>query len=429
MSRSGDRDGHTQDNTNLEGNGDSMGSMGSRQLTPAQMHSYQETTGLSVEQLEQLNTRFRALDRHQRGYLTPTDLLRIPQLVQNPLHRQIVDGFFPTCDPSARLTFAQFVETCATFMVPQYGGNGAPCRNTRAQKLRLLSKMFDTRRIGRIRRDDFRFIMRCLLTPDPEGARSEPDKPKEDQKDTDNQQDTTNPQDTMAPKSQDDTESQPQDPKTLEEDKTPQDTKSHPETKKLQETNTLEDTQNPHESESLQEAKNHQDTDSPQETNTPQDTKTKKDTKTKPAKKLQYPKPRKGLKNQKDSKKPPEDRPKPVPLSKEQIADAELEAEFTLLEHQAFGSLSCEEVSYEEFEERLSSANIDGRLSIAKWLMEDSDDLLGATFRRHGIANSNNDTAGTTPGTVPPGNTTNNNTKKKESIFQFFFSLLDVLYQ
>ncbi|EDV34683.2 uncharacterized protein Dana_GF21441 [Drosophila ananassae] len=394
MSRSGDRDGHTRDNTNLAGSGDSMGSMGSRQLTPAQMHSYQETTGLSVEQLEQLNTRFRALDRHQRGYLTPTDLLRIPQLVQNPLHRQIVDGFFPTCDPSARLTFAQFVETCATFMVPQYGGNGAPCRNTRAQKLRLLSKMFDTRRIGRIRRDDFRFIMRCLLTPDTEEPQSEQDKPKEDQKDT------SNPKDTMAPKSQEDTKSL-------------QDPGSSQETKDLEE-----------ESESLEE------TNSPPETKTLQDTKTKKDTKTKVAKKLQYTKTQKGLKSQKDPIKPPEDRPKPVPLSKEQIADAELEAEFTLLEHQAFGSLTCEEVSYEEFEERLGSANIDGRLSIAKWLMEDADDLLGARFRRYGIANSNNDANGTTPGTILPGNAANNNnTKKDESIFQFFFSLLDVLYQ
>ncbi|KAH8366597.1 hypothetical protein KR084_005608 [Drosophila pseudotakahashii] len=216
-----------------------MGAVGSRQLKPAQMGEHQRATGLSNEQLEQLHTRFRSLDRHQRGYLTPTDLLRIPQLSLNPLHRQIVDGFFPSREASARLDFNQFVETCATFLVPQFGRGSSSTgrRDGRAQKLRLLSKMFDTRRSGCITRDDFRQIMRSLLNPI---------------------------------------------------------------------------------------------------WNLPQD------------------------QDQADQERKPE-----------------VEAELLLLEQQTFISSDCQQISYAEFEQRLHSADVNGRLSIAKWLVDDDEARMG----------------------------------------------------
>ncbi|XP_065723845.1 calcineurin B homologous protein 1 [Drosophila suzukii] len=217
-----------------------MGAVGSRQLNPAQLGDHQQATGLSAEQLEQLHTRFRSLDRHQRGYLTPTDLLRIPQLSLNPLHRQIVDGFFPSRDPSARLYFAQFVETCATFLVPQFGRSSSTGRRDgRAQKLRLLTKMFDTRRSGCITRDDFRQIMRSLLDP---------------------------------------------------------------------------------------------------------------------------------IWN------PPQDQ---TPSGEGQDRRPEVEAELQLLEQQAFGFSGCDQISYAEFEQRLHSADVAGRLSIVKWLVDDDEARMG----------------------------------------------------
>ncbi|XP_016980085.1 calcineurin B homologous protein 1 [Drosophila rhopaloa] len=220
-----------------------MGALGSRQLNPAQLGDHQQATGLSSDQLEQLHTRFRSLDRHQRGYLTPTDLLRIPQLSLNPLHRQIVDGFFPSREAGARLGFTQFVETCATFLVPQFGRGSLGRRDGRAQKLRLLSKMFDTRRSGRITRDDFRQIMRSLLDP--------------------------------VCNQQQDQEREGEPPERAEDHK------------------------------------------------------------------------------------------------------PEVEAELQLLEQQAFGLYGCDQISYGEFEQRLCSANVDGRLSIAKWLVDDDEARMG----------------------------------------------------
>ncbi|XP_034490518.1 calcineurin B homologous protein 2 [Drosophila innubila] len=146
-----------------------MGQMQSHQLSAVELQAHQEATGLSIEQLEELHVRFLALDRRQRGYLTPTELLRIPQLSQNPLHRQIIDGFFGDTNSNCRdrINFGQFVGTCATFLVPQCTSHQQQHQHQRvdgrAQKLRLLSKMFDTQRCGHIERTDFRKVMMSLL--------------------------------------------------------------------------------------------------------------------------------------------------------------------------------------------------------------------------------------------------------------------------
>ncbi|KAH8274900.1 hypothetical protein KR044_009832 [Drosophila immigrans] len=156
-----------------------MGLTNSHQLTAAELQAHQEATGLSIEQVDQLHARFLALDRCQRGYLTPTELLRIPQLAQNPLHRQIIDGFFGNVntrtgtgtdsDPRCRdrINFGQFVRTCATFLVPQFNHPPHQRLDGRAHKLRLLSQMFDTQRCGRIERADFRKVMSSLLDAAP----------------------------------------------------------------------------------------------------------------------------------------------------------------------------------------------------------------------------------------------------------------------
>lgn len=142
-----------------------MGLRVSHQLSDAELKAYQEATGLSLEQLNQLHQRFRSLDRRQCGYLTPTELLRIPQLAQNPLHRQIVDGFFANATHTDRLQFGEFVRTCATFMVPQFTEIPPQQRwDGRHHKLRLISHMFDIQRRGHIERSDFRRAMISMLT-------------------------------------------------------------------------------------------------------------------------------------------------------------------------------------------------------------------------------------------------------------------------
>ncbi|ALC49355.1 CG32812 [Drosophila busckii] len=131
-----------------------MGLMASHQLSVAERQRHQLATGMSSEQLQQLHMRFQALDRRQQGYLTPTELLRIPQLLENPMYRQIVDGFFGNRE---RLDFEQFVGVCARFMVAQFEYD-----DKRQEKLRLLSHMFDTKRGGDLEREDFRRAMRCV---------------------------------------------------------------------------------------------------------------------------------------------------------------------------------------------------------------------------------------------------------------------------
>ncbi|BFG00262.1 calcineurin B homologous protein 1 [Drosophila madeirensis] len=145
-----------------------MGLNCSRSLSPKQMEEHQRETGLSCAQLEQLYRRFQSLDRQRRGYLTPTDMLRIPQLAQHPLKRQIVDTFFPRRCGTATLSFDQFVCACATVLEPQFiftktmEYHGPP-DNERADKMRLLCKMIDTQNLGYILIEDFRKFMGTQL--------------------------------------------------------------------------------------------------------------------------------------------------------------------------------------------------------------------------------------------------------------------------
>lgn len=163
-----------------------MGLIASHPARDEELKAYQDATGLSLEQLEQLYQRFRALDRRQRGYLTPTDLLRIPQLAQNPLHRQIIDGFFANAAHIDRIEFGEFVRTCATFMLPQFAPMPPEQRwDGRQQKLRLLSHMFDTKHSGHIERSDFRRAMRYMLKGT--ATTSTAEKPNESPKDLQHQ--------------------------------------------------------------------------------------------------------------------------------------------------------------------------------------------------------------------------------------------------
>ena len=45
------------------------------------------------DEISRLYTRFRAIDRGQKGYVTRADMLKIPELAMNPLMDRIVDVF------------------------------------------------------------------------------------------------------------------------------------------------------------------------------------------------------------------------------------------------------------------------------------------------------------------------------------------------
>ncbi len=61
-----------------------------------------------------LYSRFTALDKDQKGYLTKNDLLKIPELSINPLCTRIVDAFFVDAADD-QINFQQFMQTLAIF--------------------------------------------------------------------------------------------------------------------------------------------------------------------------------------------------------------------------------------------------------------------------------------------------------------------------
>ncbi|XP_020813912.1 uncharacterized protein LOC110188516 isoform X2 [Drosophila serrata] len=100
---------------------------------------YRMSSGLSSYQLEHLYSRFCELDRFE-----------------------VVDIFFPNRERDARLEFDKFVEIFAIILNPQSGPFGR-CKPGRAEKLRLLTQMFDCSQSECIKRIDFQIAMRYLL--------------------------------------------------------------------------------------------------------------------------------------------------------------------------------------------------------------------------------------------------------------------------
>lgn len=140
-----------------------MGQIPSQPYLPSEeLARLRLSSGLTTKQLDRLYTRFCLLDRYGVGYLTPTDLLRIPQLAANPVYRQIVDTFFPSWESDVRLGFDKFVEVFAVILIPHSGPFGRS-KPGRPEKLRFLTQMFDFSQSGCIMRVDFQRTMRCLL--------------------------------------------------------------------------------------------------------------------------------------------------------------------------------------------------------------------------------------------------------------------------
>ncbi|XP_041632275.1 calcineurin B homologous protein 1 [Drosophila kikkawai] len=131
-------------------------------LSHEELFRFRLSSGLSTKQLNSLYTRFCELDRFEDGYLTPSDLLRIPQLALNPMYRQVVDCFFDNPGQDARLGFDKFVEIFAIILRPESGPFGG-AKPGRSEKLRFLTQMFDSSHSGCIKRLDFRRTMSYLF--------------------------------------------------------------------------------------------------------------------------------------------------------------------------------------------------------------------------------------------------------------------------
>ena len=91
-----------------------------------------------------LYSRFTALDKEQKGFLTKNDLLRIPELSINPLGERIVDAFFVDV-VDEQINFQQFMQTLAVFRPIKHKERrgAAETANSLDKKLEFAFRVYD----------------------------------------------------------------------------------------------------------------------------------------------------------------------------------------------------------------------------------------------------------------------------------------------
>ncbi|KAJ8044355.1 Calcineurin B-likeous protein 1 [Holothuria leucospilota] len=140
-----------------------MGSKTSLLLQEEEIIQISRETGFTPNQISRLYSRFISLDKSDTGRLSPSDLMRIPELAINPLGSRIVEAFFVNCgDDSETINFRQFVKTLAVFR-PQRRKEEPKEINSRDAKLRFAFTIYDLEKTGTVSSDEVLVILRMMV--------------------------------------------------------------------------------------------------------------------------------------------------------------------------------------------------------------------------------------------------------------------------
>ncbi|XP_067170607.1 calcineurin B homologous protein 2-like [Apteryx mantelli] len=128
---------------------------------PPGLGALSDETGLSPAALMRLHERFQALDRDDKGHLSPADLQALEGLALNPLCERIVGAFFPA--GAQRADFPTFARVLAHFRPAE----GAPCEpggpSSPGSKLRFVFELYDLDGDGQISYRELLQVLRLMV--------------------------------------------------------------------------------------------------------------------------------------------------------------------------------------------------------------------------------------------------------------------------
>nr|ACO15535.1 Calcium-binding protein p22 [Caligus clemensi] len=126
--------------------------------------SIAQETGFTSNQIERLWSRFTSLDKHQKGYLSREDFLRIPELAINPLGDRIVHAFFQESRNVENdiVNFPDFVRVLAHFRPLKKNAEKNKI-NSRQEKLHFAFRMYDLDSDDKISKEELLAVLTMMV--------------------------------------------------------------------------------------------------------------------------------------------------------------------------------------------------------------------------------------------------------------------------
>ncbi|XP_062872670.1 calcineurin B homologous protein 2 [Trichomycterus rosablanca] len=124
-----------------------------------------QETGFSAAQIVRLYDRYEALDRDDKGHLSPADFAAIKELAMNPICDRIIGAFFSSGQEI--LDFPSFVRILAHFRPTDKNrpkdSNAPDPYNNRNSKLKFVFQLYDLDKDGKISRTELQQVLRAML--------------------------------------------------------------------------------------------------------------------------------------------------------------------------------------------------------------------------------------------------------------------------
>ena len=120
-------------------------------LTQEDIQNLKKEIDLKTKDIKKIHKKFGALDKDEKGYVTITDLVKIPEIEQNPLRYHIAQYMSNNSEKEA-ISFEAFIKIIDVFK-----------NNKTEEQYKLMFNLFDFDKDGKISSEDMLINFKLLL--------------------------------------------------------------------------------------------------------------------------------------------------------------------------------------------------------------------------------------------------------------------------
>jgi serine/threonine-protein phosphatase 2B regulatory subunit len=121
-------------------------------LTQEDIQKLKKETDLKVKDIKKIHKKFGALDKDDKGYVNINDLVKIPEIEQNPLRYHIAQYMSNNTEKEEAISFEAFIKIIDMFK-----------NNKTEEQYKLMFALFDFDKDGKISSEDMLINFKLLL--------------------------------------------------------------------------------------------------------------------------------------------------------------------------------------------------------------------------------------------------------------------------